>query len=421
MAKLICTDCARTYGLDEWVQRCNSCGEPLEVQLELPQGELGFPRGGGLLRRYERVLPPLLTERRYSLGEGGTPLVEARHLAHKLGLQEILIKDETQNPTGSFKDRGTVLALHRAVDLGLGRVGTVSTGNMAASVAAYAARMEIQCYVLVKSTIATEKMRRIAIHGANLIAVEGDYGELYYRSLEIGQSERIYFANSDDPYRVEGQKTLIYEIWQALQSKMPDCIVLPVSSGGNISAVLKGLDELGRLGVLSCKLQVIGVQAAGAAPIATAYQKGAKQITRWSEPSTMASAIANPLPPSGNRVLRSLRAYGRGSMVTVSDEEILSAHARLAQFEGLSAQPAAATPVAALLKLVGAGQLAPDERILCILTGDGLRGPSLSGRQHLEVPTVTLGELRGAIADRKRRLSALWPPTRCESFGLIPS
>lgn len=407
MTELVCTNCDRAYSANEWVQRCGHCQEPLELRQELRDRRLDLPDQGSFLQRYKSVLPPVETGTSFSLGEGATPLIEARRLGRDIGFRELLIKDETQNPTGSFKDRGTVLALHHAIDLGLERVGTVSTGNMAVSVATYAAAMELDCYILVKDTMSSEKRARIGAHCKNLIAVEGDYGELYYRSLEVGQLEGIYFANSDDPYRVEGQKTLIYEIWQALGSEMDACLVLPVSSGGNISAVLKGLDELERRGMLSCKPWVVGVQAEGAAPIATAYKQGKEQISRWSETSTVATAIANPFPPSGNRVLRRLRAYGRGSMETVSDEEILDAKHELSQTEGLSVQPAAAAPIAAAKKLLATGQLAADQPVVCVATGAALKGRSVSDLQCAEVATVPLKELRNAVGMSMREGRAL--------------
>jgi threonine synthase len=332
-----------------------------------------------------------------SLFEGNTPLIEAYRLQQALGIGRLLLKDERRNPTGSFKDRGTVVAVHRALDLGLNRVGTVSTGNMGASMAAYAARAGLTCFVLMSATISLQKLGPIAIHRPHLIAVDGDYGDLYFRSLEIGPDLGIYFANGDDPFRVEGQKTIAYEIWEALGGQMPDCILLPVSSGGNTGALLKGIGELLEMGALAVAPTVIGVQAEGASPIAKAYVEGKTQISRFPCPQTVAHAIANPYPPSGNRVLRQLRAYGRGRMMTVSDEEILDAQSVLAAEEGMFAQPAACAPLAAVRKLLRDGELGARQSVVCVITGDGLKDPAALEHHKIELQTVGLGELREAV------------------------
>ncbi len=399
MASLMCTNCERSYLPQEFIQRCQHCNEPLEVQVNLAAAKLPFKNGVPLLQKYKPVLPTLGTTTFPSLSEGNTSLNEAFRLEKTLGLRGLFLKDERRNPTGSFKDRGTIVALQHALDLGLYRVGAVSTGNMAASVAAYAALAGLECYILVPATINPHKLGPIAIYAPHLIAVDGDYGDLYFHSLDIGQKLGIYFANSDDPYRVEGQKTIVYEICEALRDTMADYIVLPVSSGGNMGAVLKGLRELRQMGVLRSMPFVIGVQAEGASPIAKAYDEHKEHISPFENPCTVAHAISNPYPPSGNRVLRQLRGYGRGHMITVSDVEILDAQSRLAREEGLFVQPAAAAPLAGVIKLIRMGYLATEKSIVCLITGDGLKDLSVFEQQPLRIRKTTLRNLGRVIMD----------------------
>lgn len=397
MSRLGCTNCRHHYQRTEFLQRCPSCNEPLEVQVDLAEARAPFPTGDSILVRFQQVLPPLQMDASLSLAEGNTPLMRAHRLESALGLSELFLKDERRNPTGSFKDRGTVLSVQRALELGLTRIGTVSSGNMGASVAAYAARAGLSCYILVSDTINPQKLGPIAVHSPRLITVDGDYGDLYFQSLIIGQRLGIYFANSDDPFRVEGQKTIVYELWEALGQGMADYIVLPLSSGGNMSAILKGVRELEQMGWLHSVPAIIGVQAEGASPIARAFQAGREEISRVSNPRTVAPEISNPYPPSGNHVLRQLRAFPNSSIMTVSDKEILEAQGRLASEEGLFVQPGAATPLAAVMKLLRTGDLPQDKRIICLITGDGIKDISVLEHRGVEIEKVLLQDLHRAI------------------------
>lgn len=400
---LVCTGCEATFDLAEPRQRCEGCGEPLEVYLGDAPREIRGDAAG--LERYLSFLPfsaldppsaepgPLRagpggarrgglspSKGRLYLGEGATPLLRAANLGGDLGLPNLFLKVEGQNPTGSFKDRGSRLGIQRALACGFRRAGTVSTGNMAASVAAYAARAGLPCIVLVAADIPPAKLGPIASYRPLLVAVRGDYGRLYLESLRIGRDLGIYFVNSDDPFRIEGQKLVAYEICEELAFAPPDHILLPVSSGGNLAAVLKGLGEMVRFGLLPRAPHVVGIQAAGCAPIAEAFAAGRQEIVPISQPHTVAKAISNPSPPSGNRVLRRLRGGGAGSMLAVSDEEILAAQRLLAAREGIFGQPDAAVPLAGVMKLLHQGAFRGDERIVCIITGHGLKDTTIFER-----------------------------------------
>jgi threonine synthase len=327
--------------------------------------------GQTILARYRDFFPFQGIDQEISLGEGFTPLVKARETGRRLGINSLFFKNETVNPTWSFKDRGTMLGVQYAVALGYERIGTVSTGNMGASVAAYGARMRLRTYILVDSQLAQEKIAPITIYDATLIKVEGDYGELYYRSIEIGEKEGIYFINSDAPFRVEGSKSIAYEICEQLNYNVPDFVIVPTSAGSNLRGILKGFVEFTRAGLILGIPTFVCAQAEGCSPIVNAGLQGKEKIERITDSHTIAHAIENPYPPSGNEILRKLKEY-KGIFVAVSDEEILRAQRSLA-VEGIFAQPAAAVPIAALKRLIERGAITPDDKVVCIVTGSGLK------------------------------------------------
>jgi len=397
---LVCTGCRREVDGRLWQARCPECGEPLEVTA--PPG--GTVRDGApLLERFANFLPArslglhdpaaVLT-----LGEGNTPLLPLETIGKRIGLPRLLVKVEGANPTGSFKDRGSVAGVQRARALGFRAVGTVSTGNMASSMAAYAARAGMRGVVLVSATIPRAKLAPIAAYNPLLIGVEGDYGRLYHLSLELGPKLGVAFVNSDDPYRVEGQKTLALELWQQLRRQVPDAVVVPVSSGGHMAALLKGFRELYALGHIERLPRLIGVQAAGCGPIAAAYRLGSTVPVPWAEVRTIAKAIANPSPPSGRRLLQAARSGAPLHFLSVTDDEIMAAYWQLSQEEGIFAQPDAAAAVAAAHKLAESGVLRPDETVVAILTGHGTKDLTpLESNAPVRLRTCSLDELPGVL------------------------
>lgn len=383
--KLRCTKCGREYPLESFIQRCEICNEPLE--LELLKGEIR--EGKTVWGRY-RDFYPFELEIEYSLGEGDTPLTKVQKLSKELEV-ELYIKNETLNPTWSFKDRGTFVGIHRALKLGFRKIGTVSTGNMAASVASYGQRFGLETYILLSSTIPEEKLLPIAVYEPNLIKVLGDYGELYFKSLEIGRKNGIYFINSDDPFRIEGYKTISFEI---VESFVPDYVLIPTSSGGLFRGILKGFLELKESKIIEEIPTLICVQAQGCSPIYKAFIEGKDRIVHFKNPNTIAHAIENPYPPSGNDVLRKLRKY-KGFCIAVSDEEILNAQKELAK-EGIFAQPASTVGIAALKRLRREKEISKGERIVSIITGSGLKFLGALGRK-LEIRECTLEMLNKCI------------------------
>ena len=352
--KLKCSICGKTY--DKPLQRCE-CGEP--VEFELFEGE---PYIGKSVWEQFWDFWPLEPALDFSLGEGDTPLVKSR-LGDESGIK-LYLKNETVNPTWSFKDRGTFLAMSYALKASYKTVGTVSTGNMAASVSAYATRFGLKAKILVSESVSDDKLKAVSVYGGEVIRVHGDYGRLYFESLKLGERLGVYFMNSDNPFRIEGYKGIAFEIAEELT---PDYVLIPTSSGGLFRGVAKGFIELYKSGLIEGLPKLIAVQAEGCSPICRAFREGREKVERFENPRTIAKAIANPYPPSGNAVLKLLRKFGWGC-VSVSDDEIRKAQERLAR-EGLFVQPASATGIAALEKL----NLPEGTKVVSVLTGSGLR------------------------------------------------
>ena len=397
-AILRCTRCDKAFDANQAHYRCDECNEPLELE-RIASGKIneGNAMKQNLLRRYSDFFPFVEVDEDLSLGEGFTALVESKSLAAQVGIGKLHFKNESQNPTWSFKDRGTYAGVQHAVKLGYEKIGTVSTGNMAPSVAAYGVAAGLETFVLVNKDIPGEKMKPISIYGANLIRVDGDYGQMYYESLKIGEENGIYFLNSDSPFRVEGSKTIAFEICEQLDFVMPDYVVVPTSAGGNIRGIEKGFAEFLACGLVERIPKMICAQASGCSPIARAYEAGRMEIERLYDTGTIAHAIENPFPPSGNQTLRMLDHNG-GIAVSVKDAEIIEAQRMMAE-AGLFGQPASAVPFAALRKLRSAGIISGDSSAVCILTGSGLKYAAALDKHNLKSEECRLESLSGFIAE----------------------
>ncbi len=361
---LVCTSCGEEYSDNSIRMRCD-CGEPLE--LDLQSGDL--KEGDNVWRRFEDFYPFSIDFDR-SLGEGETPLTSLDRFSSDLGFS-LFVKNESVNPTWSFKDRGTFIGVQRAVDLGFDEIGTVSTGNMAASVAAYSAYNDLRSNILVSAEISSEKIKPISVYGPNLIKVSGDYGELYYRSLEIGKDKNIYFINSDNPFRVEGYKSISYEIFEQTKPDLPDYISVPTSSGGLFRGVLKGFRELKKSGLITKIPNMVCGQSKGCSPIYQAFKEDVDEIKRFENPETLAHAIANPHPPSGNEVLRKLKQFN-GYCESINDKEIQDIQRKLSK-EGIFVQPASVVGIGAIKKLKQRNIISKNDKIVSIVTGSGLK------------------------------------------------
>ena len=326
---------------------------------------VGGPRTG-VLRRYGQHLPLTGATPLLDLGEGDTPLVRSRHLEAEAGCEALYFKLESCNPTGSFKDRGMVVALAKALEAGMKAVMCASTGNTSASAAAYAAYCGLASYVVVPhGRIAMGKLAQAVAHGARIIAIDGSFDQALRLVRVMTDTHPVALVNSLNPYRIEGQKTAAFEIVDVL-GEAPDYLFIPVGNAGNITAYWRGFVEYHRLGKARKRPRMMGFQAAGAAPIVLGRPV--------EDPQTVASAIRIGNPASWERAVAARDESG-GVIEAVTDEEIMDAYHRLAQEEGIFGEPASAASVAGLLKMVAGGLDLGGKTVVCVITGSGLKDP----------------------------------------------
>lgn len=393
-----CINCKTAYGIDEIVYFCKKCGDILEIKFGLEELAEAFQKSDWRSKplsvwRYRDFLPIHETSQIVTLGEGGTGLHRSEHLGAELGLKNLYVKNEGENPTGSFKDRGMTVGVTKALELGARHVICASTGNTSASLAAFAARAGIKCTVLIPSgKIAYGKLSQAMIHGAKVLQVRGNFDQALEFVLKLADKHKdIYLLNSINPFRIEGQKSLGYEICEQLNCEPPDRIVIPVGNAGNISAVWKGLTEFYKLGYIKKLPKMTGIQAAGSAPIAQAIKKGNDKIVPVENPETIATAIRIGAPVSWKKAVNAIHE-SKGTAETVTDEEILDAQKILARIEGIFVEPASASSIAGLKKLVNNGVISKDERVVCITTGHGLKDPDTAIKQS-EKPVEVEAEI----------------------------
>jgi len=337
--------------------------------------------------KYEQLLPIDEASAKITLGEGGTTLHKTSRLAEVLGIKSLNVKNEGENPTGSFKDRGMTVGVSRAVEVGSRKVICASTGNTSASLAAYAAKAGLECVVIIpEGKIAFGKQVQAMVHGAQVIHVEGYFDDALREVLALARSTRgLYLLNSVNPYRIEGQKTLAYEIWDQLNGNIPEVVIVPVGNAGNISAIWKGFQDLNEIGLISNPPRMIGIQAQGSSPITQAFKAGQSEIIPVQHPETIATAIKIGSPASWKKALKAVKD-SHGIMESVTDNEILEAQRLLARLEGVFVEPASASSIAGLKKLKNVGLVGPDERVTCVVTGHGLKDAEIVFRTF-EKPT----------------------------------
>lgn len=394
-----CLSCGPLASREAGSPFCPNCGEPLFVVSPQRPGARRIRDGRALaLERFAEFLPLDRIDPRLSLGEGSTPLVPLERLGRAIGFDGLFAKNEAQNPTGSFKDRGTAVAVQKVVAGGSKRIGTVSTGNMAASTAAYGARAGLETFVLLKEGSSAASLQVAGVFGPRLVAVKGDYGAVFDASLAIGRTLGIPFMNSIDPYRVEGYKLTAFEIFLQLGRRGPGTVIVPLSSGGHLLGLMRGFADLEREALIAAYPRIVGVQAEPCAPLARAFARGLAKYERLAPGPTIAHAIANPTPPAGNAVLRMIRERG-GLITAVPDREMLEAQRELAAAEGLFVQPESAATFAALKKLAASGRIGPSEGgAVLILTGSGLKALHLLPESPVEVHRLGLDELEAGLA-----------------------
>jgi len=398
---LRCRECARTYPA-EALHVCEWCFGPLEVVYDYDAiagvvTRERIARGPLSIWRYADLLPAR-AEGAVDLGAGFTPLVRADRLAAELGLGELWIKNDTVNPTGSFKDRVVSVALTKAQELGFKVAACASTGNLANSVAAHAAHAGMRSVVCIPADLEAGKIVQSAVFGGILVAVEGNYDDVNRLCAELASEHSSWaFVNVNvRTYYAEGSKTLAYEVAEQLGWQVPDHVVVPVASGSQLTKQAKGFEELYKVGLLDEEphVRISGAQAEGCSPVATAFIEG-KDFVRPVKPSTIAKSLAIGDPADGVYALDVVRSSG-GALASVTDAEIVEGIRLLARTEGIFAETAGGVTIATLAKLAAAGVVRHDERVVAYVTGNGLK--TLEAVAGVCGPTATIAPSLDAFA-----------------------
>lgn len=396
---LRCRECGREYGLEP-IHVCDFCFGPLEVVYDYEAMRKTvtrerIERGPLSVWRYADFLPADAAAA-VDINAGFTPLVRARNLGDALGLRHLYIKNDCANPTWSFKDRVVTVAATKAREFGFDTLACASTGNLANSVAAHAARAGLKAFVFIPSDLEQGKIIGSAVYGATLVAVDGSYDEVNRLCSELGDKYGWAFVNINvRPYYAEGSKTLGYEVAEQLGWRAPDHCVVPMASGSLYVKIWKGLQELAKLWLIdSAHTKMSGAQARGCSPIVTAYEAGTFNI-RPVRPKTIAKSLAIGNPADGYYALKTMEETG-GYGVAVEDDEVVAGIRLLAESEGIFAETAGGVVTAALKRLSESGRIQPDEVTVAFITGSGLKtqeavSAELTAPLHIQ-PTIAAFE-----------------------------
>lgn len=389
---LRCRECEREYEIAP-LHVCEWCFGPLEVAYDYEAIAANISRekiaaGPRSIWRYEDLLPAS-REPSIDLGAGFSPLIRAERLGAELGLRDLWIKNDTVNPTNSFKDRVVAVALSKAIDFGFKTVACASTGNLANSVAAHAARAGLKSYVFIPADLESGKVVATAVYGGTVVAVDGNYDDVNRLCAELTGSYNWAFVNVNiRPYYAEGSKTLAFETAEQLGWEVPDHVVVPVASGSLLTKIRKGFAELYKVGLLDSEpvVRVSGAQAAGCSPVATAFLEGSDDIHPV-KPNTIAKSLAIGNPADGYFALEAVKQSG-GALAAVSDDEIVEGMRLLARTEGIFAETAGGVTIATLKRLAAEGVVRPDERVVAYVTGLGLK--TIEAVAPVVGPTATI-------------------------------
>src|SRR5208282_4153283 len=355
---------------------CPKCFAPVDVTYDYDSIQLShdsFDSRPRTLWRYRELLPVQDQRNIVDLNAGFTPLHRCRNLEKMLGLKEIYVKNDGLNPTNSFKDRPASVAISKAVEFDLKTVGAVSTGNLAAAVAAHAAKANIPCYIFIPQGIEPSKIAQIQAYGPHVLSIRGTYDDANRLAYLASESYGWAIANiTMRPYYVEGSKTLSFEVCEQLGWQPPDHMIVPIGSGALMRAIWKGLNETEQIGLIKDQeTSIHGAQASGCSPVATAFESG-QAIKPVAKPDTIAKSLAIGDPGDGNYAIEVAKTTG-GKIGGISDADIQKAIRLLASKEGIFTEPAGAVTIAQLKNLVDAGQILPDESVVCYVTGNGLK------------------------------------------------
>ena len=376
LTHLECSACSKTFDLEVLVNLCE-CGAPILARYDLTAAAAGINRenlSGSTMWRYRAMLPVQSSDAIVSLGEGMTPLLSVPRLGKKLGLTNLSIKDESVNPTGSFKARGLSMAISRAFELGVRKVAIPSAGNAGGATSAYAARAGIEAFVFMPKDVPRAFIVECEMNGAHVQLIDGlisDCGK--YVGANKASNGWFELSTLKEPYRVEGKKTLGYELAEQNNWKLPDVILYPTGGGTGLIGMWKAFDEMQAMGWIDSKRpRMVSVQAEGCSPIVRAFHAGATKAEPWVNASTKAAGLRVPGAVGDTLMLNALRK-SNGTAISVSDEELPAEVRTVGICEGMFVCPEGGALVAALRKLIAQGWVEQDEQVVLFNTGSGLK------------------------------------------------
>ena len=401
VTRMKCARCGKEYAANSGAVRCAKRDDGrLDIYYDydaildnLSKDLLGNRKDG--VWKYRELLPIEDAKNIVTLGEGGTPLVQARQLGQRLNLQSLWLLDDTRNPTGSFKDRPMTVGVSKAVELGYATVASASSGNAATALAAYSAKAGLRCVTFVPEAASTAKLAQLITYGANIVKV---------RRLELGEDPTIKLLKAScdrynwypcpsfgplNAYQAEGPKTMAYEIAEQLEWVSPDSVYVPVGAGGALTGNWKGFVDLKELDFIKQLPKVIAVQSTGCAPIVRAFEQGAdpSKVTAWEKPDSIATGLMDPFPWDGDYVLKALKE-SHGKAIAVTNEEIIEAQKLLARTEGIFAEPSGVTSLAGLIKQLSLDDVERSETIVVEITGNGLKDTDVVMTNTPEIPVI---------------------------------
>ena len=384
VSKLVCRECRKEY-TPTLRHVCEECFGPLDTVYDYDKIDLtpnSFRGRVKSLWRYIELLPLNDPDRAVDLGAGFTPLQRSVGLAERLGLKNLFIKNDSVNPSFSFKDRPATVAVSKSLEFNLNAVGCPSTGNLAAATAAHAARAQLPCYIFVPSDIEPNKIIQASAYGAQVVAVKGTYDDANRMLTQAADMYKIGVVNVNiRSYYVEGSKTLGFEVAEQLGWEAPDHAIVPTASGALLCAIMKGFEEFVDIGLLDdCNTKITAAQGAGSAPIVDAIKKMEDFITPIEKPRTLAKSLAIGDPGDGTYALNTIRD-SKGFAEDPTDQEIRDGIRLLAKSEGIYTEPAGGVSIAALKRLVDDGSIDRNESVVCYVTGNGLKTPEAISSQ----------------------------------------
>ena len=374
---LKCRECGKEYE-PSFRYVCEECFGPLDVKYIYPDSikrETFQSRTEKTYWRYFELLPIKNKNNIVSINSGFTPLQKANNLGKDLKLTTLYVKNDSVNPTFSFKDRPAGVAVSRAKETNLKAVGCASTGNLASATAAHAAVANMPCYIFAPSDLEYAKIAQALAYGGKFVAVDGTYDDANRVASVIGDSKGIGIVNINmRPYYVEGSKTLAYEVAEQLNWKVPDYLIIPVGSGAMLNAICKGFEELNEIGLIEdvSNLKIIAAQPHGGSPVVDAFKSNSDEIFPVEKPDTIAKSLAIGDPGDGIYVLKRLKQY-HGFAESATNQEIIAGILKLSKTEGIFTEPAGGVSVAVMQKLLDEGKIVRDSNIVCYITGNGLK------------------------------------------------